>query len=282
MGGEGPRRLHPLRSLNGYLAGNIVRSSLLQPVLLIIDEPTIDGHIVVHVPRRCRGEAGPIRRDSARTCIRLRHDRGHGSLNGIAVQSRTVGTGVGARRGSAGPATIGVPIGGIAGQLKPDFIKASVPRAFSEERRFGDEDSTEVRPCFGLARRRLIPQEVGDRDRRQNADDRNHDHQLNERKTLLPFKRLHDLSSLVNKSAACHCRGTIVSLPLWFQHVPCHFNGNSPQATVLYDIEPLHVSTAHTNLNADRLFSDFCSEGAKIGTLRMSDTAGQRKDWQQV
>src|SRR4029078_441578 len=53
----------------------------------------------------------------------------------------------------------------------------------------------------------MVGDEVRNRDRGQNTDDRDHDHQLDQGKTLLTFKRLtHPFASLLMFHCPPHCR----------------------------------------------------------------------------
>src|SRR3989442_6751717 len=70
-------------------------------------------------------------------------------------------------------------------------IRHAISIVFSKIRRGGGEDATQIHFGLGLARLSLIGHEVRDGDRRQDPDDRDHDHQLDQGKAPIPFNVSH-------------------------------------------------------------------------------------------
>src|SRR5882724_3616342 len=121
--------------------------------------------------------------------------RGVRLVEGAAVLERVhLDTGVGGRLGddrvgavldgARGGEEVGVPV--VALRLEAHFARQRREAVLLlEERLLRREDGLEVRLRFALLRPRLELDEVRDRDGREDADDRNDDHQLNQRKALL-------------------------------------------------------------------------------------------------
>ena len=96
----------------------------------------------------------------------------------VAVRLQVAGHAIAA---GAGQLVLVVP--GTAAGNEAVIFAVSVHRCF--ERLLVGLDTTHVRPRLGRLRLQLVTNKVRDSDRRQNTDNRNHDHQLDERKTFV-------------------------------------------------------------------------------------------------
>src|SRR5467141_1902365 len=157
------------------------------------DAPLVDRRVGVDVALRGGHEARG-RRGSHGSGGAARR-RGVRLVEGAAVLERVhLDAGVGGRLGddrvgavldgARGGEEVGVPV--VALRLEAHFAgQRREAVLLLEERLLRRENGLEVRLRLALLRPRLELDEVRDRDRREDADDRNDDHQLNQRKTLL-------------------------------------------------------------------------------------------------
>src|SRR5882672_6399310 len=162
------------------------------------DAPLVDRRVGVDVALRGGHEARGRRSNHASGAAAGR--RGVRLVEGAAVLERVhLDAGVGGLLGddrvgavldvARGGEEVGIPV--VALRLEAHFARQRGEAVLLlEERLLRREDGLEVRLRLALLRPRLELDEVRDRDRREDADDRNDDHQLDERKALLD-KLLH-------------------------------------------------------------------------------------------
>src|SRR5205807_6036322 len=148
----------------------------------VVDDPLITPAIAVNIPLGAGRKAGRINDGTSRDNPA---DKGAHS----AARERRCGRGNGVGRGR--PAVI-QRVPGSASGLVAERVGISLPRqpiriVLGKKRRGGGEDTAQVHLRLRLPSLGLIGHEVRDGDRSEDPDDRHHDHQLDQGKTLIPF-----------------------------------------------------------------------------------------------